>query len=182
MNDYKICYGSSRNSVKWKNSYVKWSDFIERLKSTVRTSETVEEYAKLPKGSKDKIKDIGGFVAGHISGERRKKENILSRSMITLDMDEVTNDFLANKDKLPKYKWLIYSTHKHKPETPRLRFIIPLSRDISPEEYGAVSRMIAKDLGMDMMDKSTFEVNRMMYWPSTSINGVYVFEVMMERF
>lgn len=177
MNDYKICYGSSRNSIKWKNSYVKWSDFIERLKNTVRTSETVEEYAKLPKGSKDKIKDIGGFVAGHISGERRKKENVLSRSMITLDMDEVTNDFLANKDKLPKYKWLIYSTHKHKPEAPRLRFIIPLSRDISPEEYGAVSRMIAKDLGMDMMDKSTFEVNRMMYWPSTSINGVYVFEV-----
>lgn len=177
MKNYKICYGNSRNSLKWKNAYVTWDDFVKRLETTVRTSETIEEYTKLPKLSRDKIKDIGGFVAGHLKGQRRKKEEVLSRSMITLDMDDVTPDFLLDEDKLPKYKWLIYSTHKHKNEAPRLRFIIPLSRDVSPEEYGAISRMLAQDIGMDMMDKSTFEVNRMMYFPSTSINGDYFFKV-----
>lgn len=177
MINYKICYGNSRNSLKWKNAYVTWDDFVKRLETTVRTSETIEEYTKLPKLSRDKIKDIGGFVAGHLKCQRRKKEEVLSRSMITLDMDDVTPDFLLDEDKLPKYKWLIYSTHKHKKEAPRLRFIIPLSRDVSPEEYGAISRMLAQDIGMNMMDKSTFEVNRMMYFPSTSINGDYFFKV-----
>lgn len=137
----------------------------------------MEEYIKLPKLSRDKIKNIGGFVAGHLKGQRRKKEEVLSRSMVTLDIDDATPDFLADEEKLPKYKWLIYSTHKHRKDAPRLRFIIPLSRDVTPEEYGAISRMLAQDIGMDMMDKSTFEVNRMMYFPSTSINGDYYFKV-----
>ncbi len=175
MIDFKICLGNKRDSLQWKNSYIKWEDFLNRIKNTVRTTETVEEYIKLPKGKRDEIKDIGGFVAGHISGTRRKKEKVLSRSMITLDMDEATTDFLEKGVYEYKFTWAIYSTHKHKPAAPRLRFIIPLNRDVTPEEYGAVSRMLAKDIGMEMMDKLSFSVNQMMYWPSTSMNGEYVF-------
>lgn len=175
MINYKICYGNKRNSLKWNNSYVTWEDFLSRIKNTLRTSEKVEEYINLPKGKRDEIKDIGGFVAGHLRTCKRKKENVMCRSMITLDMDEATPEFLQNDVFKYKFTWAIYSTHKHKPEAPRLRFIIPLNRDVSSEEYGAVSRMLAQEIGMEMMDKSTFEVNRMMYWPSTPINGEYVF-------
>ncbi len=175
MINFKICYGNKRNSLKWNNSYVTWDDFLGRIKNTVRTSEKVEEYINLPKGKRDEIKDIGGFVAGHLRTCKRKKENVMCRSMITLDMDEATPEFLQNDVFNYKFTWAVYSTHKHKPEAPRLRFIIPLNRDVSAEEYGAVSRMLAQEIGMEMMDKSTFEVNRMMYWPSTPINGEYVF-------
>ena len=39
------------------------------------------------KGGQDSIKDVGGFVGGHLKYGRRKKGNVLSRSMLTLDMD-----------------------------------------------------------------------------------------------
>ncbi len=74
------------------------------------------------------------------------------------------------------YRCCIYSTHKHTPESPRLRLIIPLSREISEEEYPAVGRMVAKDIGLDYFDDTTYEPARLMFWPSTSSDGEFVFE------
>jgi hypothetical protein len=70
----------------------------------------------------------------------------------------------------------IYSTHKHTPEKPRLRLVIPLAREVTPDEYPAVSRRIAHTLGMDKFDDSTYDTARLMYWPSTSQDGVFVFD------
>ena len=66
--------------------------------------------------------------------------------------------------------------HKHTPEHPRLRLIIPLFRDVGEEEYAAVSRMVAKEIGIDLFDDTTYEPERLMYWPSTSRNGIFVYE------
>ncbi len=44
----------------------------------------------LPKTQQDAIKDIGGFVGGHLKEGRRKKNHVLCRSMLTLDMDDAT--------------------------------------------------------------------------------------------
>ena len=74
------------------------------------------------------------------------------------------------------YQCCIYSTHKHTPENPRLRLIIPLFRDVGEEEYAAVSRMVAKEIGIDLFDDTTYEPERLMYWPSTSRNGIFVYE------
>ena len=52
-------------------------------------------------------------------------------------------------------KMVVYSTHKHTPEKPRLRIIIFLTRDVTPDEYGAVSRMLASDIGIELFDDST---------------------------
>ena len=54
--------------------------------------------------------------------------------------------------------------------------IIPLSREISEEEYPAVARMVAKEIGIDLFDDTTYEACRLMYWPSTSINGEFFFQ------
>ena len=74
------------------------------------------------------------------------------------------------------FRCFIYSTHKHTPEHPRLRMIIPLSREVSEEEYPAVARMVAKDIGIDLFDDTTYEACRLMYWPSTSANGEFFFK------
>jgi putative DNA primase/helicase len=75
----KISYGNSRMDKKWKNSDISWEDFCTRVSSTVRTTETVEEYRKLKKGQQDAIKDVGGYVAGHLREGRRKKGFVLCR-------------------------------------------------------------------------------------------------------
>jgi len=77
---------------------------------------------------------------------------------------------------LHDFKCCVYSTHKHTPEYPRLRMIIPLSREITEEEYPAVARMVAKDIGIDLFDDTTYEACRLMYWPSTSVNGEFFFQ------
>ncbi|MBQ6407990.1 MAG: hypothetical protein IJJ64_08130, partial [Butyrivibrio sp.] len=43
------------------------------------------------------------------------------------------------------------------------------------DEYGAISRKIAEEIGMELFDPTTFETNRLMYWPSTSKDGVFEF-------
>lgn len=172
----KIAYGNSRMDKKWKNSDISWEDFCSRVKTTQRTTETVEEYRKMKKGGQDSIKDVGGFVGGHLKDGRRKKGNVLSRSMLTLDMDYGTSSIWGELCTFFPYQCCIYSTHKHTPENPRLRLLIPLSRDVGEEEYAAVSRMVAKEVGIDLFDDTTYEPERLMYWPSTSRNGVFVYE------
>ena len=46
---------------------------------------------------------------------------------------------------------------------------------MTPDEYGAVARMLADDIGIELFDDSTYEPSRLMYWPSTSSDGEYVF-------
>ncbi|WP_077316384.1 virulence-associated E family protein [Listeria monocytogenes] len=172
----KIAYGNSRMDKKWKNTDISWEAFCSRVKTTQRTTETVEEYRKMRKGGQDSIKDVGGFVGGHLKDGRRKKGNVLSRSMLTLDMDYGTSTIWEEISTFFPYRCCIYSTHKHTPEHPRLRLIIPLFRDVGEEEYAAVSRMVAKEIGIDLFDDTTYEPERLMYWPSTSRNGIFVYE------
>lgn len=172
----KITIGNSRMDKKWKNTDISWEDFCSRVKTTQKTTETVEEYRKLKRGQQDDIKDVGGFVGGHLKEGRRKKNHVLCRSLLTLDMDYATSDVWEQITMLFDFKCCIYSTHKHTPENPRLRLIIPLAREISEEEYAAVSRMVAKEIGIDLFDDTTYEAERLMYWPSTSSNGVFVYK------
>ena len=44
---------------------------------------------------------------------------------------------------------------------------------MKPDEYEPVARRIASTLGIDQFDDSTFEPERLMYWPSTSKDGVF---------
>jgi putative DNA primase/helicase len=170
----KIAIGNSRFDKKWKNREISWEDFLQKISTTIHTTETVEEYRKLKKGQQDGIKDVGGFVGGHLKEGRRKNGNVLCRSMLTLDMDYATPEIWDELKTTFPYRCAVYTTHKHTPEKPRLRLIIPLSRDISEEEYPAVARMVAKDIGIDLFDDTTYEPCRLMYWASTSLNGVFM--------
>ena len=173
----KIAVGNSRMDKKWKNQDISWADLCARCGSTIRTTETVEEYRKLKKGQQDGIKDVGGFVGGHLREGRRKNGMVLCRSLLTLDMDYGTPDIWDEITLFHDFKCCAYSTHKHTPEHPRLRLLIPLKREISEEEYPAVARMVAKEIGIDLFDDTTYEASRLMYWPSTSSNGEFFYKV-----
>ena len=173
----KIAVGNSRMDKKWKNQDISWADLCARCASTIRTTETVEEYRKFKKSQQDGVKDVGGFVGGHLREGRRKNGMVLCRSLLTLDMDYGTPDVWDEIAMLHDFKCCVYSTHKHTPEHPRLRLLIPLKREISEEEYPAVARMVAKEIGIDLFDDTTYEASRLMYWPSTSANGAFFYRV-----
>lgn len=173
----KIAYGNSRKEKKWKNKDISWEDFCRRVSSTQYTTETTEEYRRMKKNQQDEIKDVGGFVGGCLRDGIRRTGHVLSRSMLTLDMDHGTPGIVDELEMLMNHECCIYSTHKHTPEEPRLRLVFPLTRDVTEEEYPAVARMVAKEIGIDLFDDTTYQSHRLMYWPSTSCNGEFVYRV-----
>lgn len=175
--DLKIAYGNSRFAKRWGNKRISFEALTERLRTPIRTAETVEEYAAAPKGERDQIKDVGGFVLGHLKGGERKRGRVEARSGITLDADHASGDFVELLRARIGYSAALYSTHSHTAEHPRYRLIIPLAREISADEYAAVSRLVADEIGMDYFDDTTYEAERLMYWPSCPADGAYVFRL-----
>ena len=174
-----ISTGTSRKSLNWVNSKLTWADFVEKLKTPQRTEESFEEFMKFTKSKQDELKDVGGFVGGSIKGSRRKNANIESRDIITLDLDNIISG--ETKNVLKKVNSLgcayaIYSTRKHSEYGPRLRVIIPLDKTISVDMYEPIARKLASLIGIKMADPTTFEVARMMFWPSCSKDSDYIFD------
>lgn len=176
MRDLAIAYGSSRQAKKWVNKTIQYDDLKERLKVTIRTPESAEEYARMSKTQRDLAKDHGGFVGGALHGGRRKIDTVDLRSMVALDGDRIDPAFLENYEDIAPYTSALYTTHSSTPENPRVRLIFPLTRDVSPEEFVAVSRYLAQMLGIDYFDECSYQPNQLMYWPSSPQNGVFVFK------
>lgn len=181
MNDpmLKIAVCNHRNNSKYKNQEKPWSYIKDRNRRPIRTTETAEEYPRLPKEKRDELKDHGGFVGGWLRGGVRKNGNVISRCIGALDADNIgaDDDFLGiTRKALEGVEYFIYSTHKHRPEAPRYRIVILFDREVSEDEYPALMRMVARQIGMDFFDDSTYQSNRMMYWSSCPSNGVFFFE------
>lgn len=173
--EIQISVGKSRCEKQWKNQTMMWSAFLDKVRDTYRTRETMSEYLKLTKKKQDEIKDIGGFVGGQLKEGRRLDMNVMNRTLITLDADYASPDLWDDIDLLFGYSCCMYSTHKHRPDSPRYRLIIPLSNPVGPEQYEAIARKLAEDIGIDYFDDTTYQASRLMYWPSTSADGEYVY-------
>ena len=167
-----IATGKGRYETKWKNKKILWSALLAKLQKSVETSETHAEFMQMSKDEQDRIKDIGGFVGGHLKDGRRKTGNVVARQILTLDLDFAPVDLkdqLENSTDIDLYSAMaLYSTHKHTDKKPRLRLIMPLDREVSPDEYEAIARKIAEKVGIDYFDDSTYQPTRLMYWPSHS--------------
>ncbi|MFS1514581.1 virulence-associated E family protein [Chengkuizengella sp. SCS-71B] len=173
----EISFGRNRSDKNWKPDYLEWGEFVEKLRDVRRTEETMAEYDQMTNAQKGKIKDGPAYVGGLIKKGRRKKENIDSRWIITLDADHADDDFLLDCDLvLGGSAYVIYSTHSHRPTKQKYRLVVPVDREMSPDEYAAVSRKLAEQIGIEYFDKTTFDVHRLMYMPSCSKDAPFVFE------
>lgn len=172
----KIAEARKKTSRKWRTHDITWDQFLARVRTPLRTGESVREYKAMAKEDRDIAKEAaGGFVAGALEGGQRKTDKVLERSMITLDADHAKPNAWEEATCMMEYRMCCYSTHSHSPSSPRLRWIIPTDRAMTPDEYPAVARMVASWIGIDQMDPTTYEVARLMYWPTCSSDGDYVF-------
>ena len=176
MRELNIAYGNNRQAKRWVNKTIGFDDLKERLRVTIRTTESAEEYAKMSRAQRDTAKDHGGFVAGVLKGGRRKADTVESRSMVALDGDRINANFLESYEALCPYTSVLYTTHSSTEENPRVRLVFPLTRDVTPEEFVAVSRYLAQMLGIDYFDECSYQPNQLMYWPSTPANGSFVYK------
>ena len=176
MRNLPIAYGNSCYAKKWPNKTTTFDDLCARLEHTTYTTETAEEYPKLSKADRDRAKDKGGFVGGQLKDNRRKRENVVCRSMLTHDADHAEKGFIERFASECKYASAIYTTHGHTPEAPRVRIIVPLTRDVTPDEFTAIGRYFAEEWGIDQFDECSYRPQQLMYWPTTPANGEYIFK------
>ena len=172
-----ISTANSRTSTTWIKQELTWQEFVNRLRVPITSTETLDEYMKLPTDKQANLKDVGGFIGGKLTDGTRKG-GVEFRSIITLDLDNILagkTEEVVKKVAAFDCAHVVHSTRKHERSKPRLRIHIPLDRDVSAEEYEAISRYLASAIGMEMCDHTTFQVGRLMYWPSCSSGSDYVF-------
>lgn len=169
-----IAIGRNRKESVYQNKKMLWSKLLERVEETHRTFETYQEYMKMTKDRQDDLKDVGGFVGGYLKDGSRKQ--VLHRQLICLDADFGTLDVWDDWNMLYGNACALYTTHKHSKEKIRFRLLIPLDRPVNTEEYQAIARMIASDINIEAFDDTTYQAQRMMYFPSTSKDGEYIFK------
>ena len=175
----EISTAKSRTAARWQQETVTWPDFCARLAACMdknRGSETHAAYMAMPRDRQAALKDVGGFVGGGLRDGVRKHGRCAGRDLITLDLDGCapgsTDSWLAAVKALGCAA-AVYSTRRHDAEHPRLRVVLPTDRTLTPDEYQPAARMLAQmlDPAMAVWDVTTFEPERLMYWPSRSADS-----------
>ena len=173
----KIAVAGSRMSKNWRTQELSWQKLLDRLRQYKRTGETMAEYHRMSKDEQAARKDVGGYVGGALNGKRRVGGAVTERWLVTLDADhDVLMEQGENFADIFGYEMVVYSTHSSTPEKPRLRYVLPMTRGISSEEYGAVARWVAARIGIETMDTSTYQPERLMFWPSYPEDADPIFE------
>jgi putative DNA primase/helicase len=179
MKEFLIATIPARQRGRATNTTVTWEWLRKKLSTPVRDDlYTFEQYQKLSADDRGHAKDVGSFVGGPFSEGKRKRENLIERTVLTLDLDELTPEqfarIMAGETGLHKYEMLGHTTRSHSPETPRLRLVLSLKRPVTPEEYAPLARIVGSKLfdttaeSMDAVADESFRVAQVMYWPSVS--------------
>lgn len=143
-----VATAPKRDSLKWKNEVVAWSEIKAWMDSPAN------------------LKEAGNYVLGRLSGDRRNKTSIEARSALTLDVDHPDDEFL---ERLQGTDCLLiwHTTYSSTPDHPRYRIIIPLDREVSPAEYEAAVRGVMEDLGTECFDPGSIQPERYMFKPAS---------------
>lgn len=154
---------------------MEWAEFVAKLREPRRTGETMAEYRRMSRDDQVGKKDVGGFVAARLRDGKRSPACVEGRSMITLDVDTAKPDLWSKfQEKFPDLAAVMYSTHSHTPEAPKYRLIVAFSRLATVDEYMAAAHWLTAELGVEQFDPTTYETQRLMFWPSCATDGEYI--------
>jgi putative DNA primase/helicase len=151
MTDFTLAVATApkRDSLKWKNEVVTWSEIKGWMDSPANK------------------KEAGNYVLGRLVADgRRNNKTVEARSALTLDVDHPDGEFLERLHNFPTLV-LWHTTYSSTPDNPRYRLLIPLDREITPAEYEAAARGVMEELGADSFDPGSIEYARYMFMPSS---------------
>lgn len=114
------------------------------------------------------------ILGGPTDDRGKEHTNVLGRSLITLDYDDLGPDFevedMAFTLDMLGYAAVCYSTFSHMTERAdgcaRLRVIVPLEREVSRDAYPALARSLADEIGIEGIGKESFVSAQIMFLPS----------------
>lgn len=149
-----------KNFAHAETREVEWDDFAEAVSKSVGYS-TKEE-------SIGRSAIVGGLREDETIG---RAENIACRTMASLDYDNLPAGTSLDDVELALSLGLdcafaAYTTFRHTPDAPRFRVFVPLSRAVSPAEYGKVVEQIRDAIDLEGLDDCSYKVNQIMFLAS----------------
>lgn len=174
---YAISTANSSKASTWKRREFTWDELVERFQDVRVTEETCAEFDAAPKRERDAIKDGPAFVAGALKDGRRRKGCVISRSCVVLDADTSDAEIMGDWQMLVGDAAILYPTHSSRPGALKHRLVIPLARDVSADEYVPLAMALANTLGLQRFDATTYQPERLMYFPSRSADADAVMEI-----
>lgn len=183
---YKLTIFKNRFQSEGRLSMQTFEEIFFAFRNKVkRTRETFSEYMGADKQTQSTIKDVGGFIGGETAGNKRINGIKITRQLLTLDIDVKLPNVLEYLKRNTDFLSIVYSTHSHSPSENRLRLVAPLSREVNADEYEALGRRIAFQIEnsktetlQGLFDETTFQANRLMFFPSVSADGEYICELL----
>ncbi|WP_192942932.1 primase alpha helix C-terminal domain-containing protein [Staphylococcus cohnii] len=161
------------NSFRQFNTW-KWSDWLNKLQIPMNNSDKYKRGLVLYGDVEDEVKDDETIP------KYRKDDNIINRSVIALDYDEIREqDFKslhkAISKQLEGHSWAFHTTHSHTTENPRIRLMVPLNEPVSADDYRKYSRALANHIG-HKVDEASFVPSQAMALPvKNDKDAVYIF-------
>ena len=119
------------------------------------------------------------IVGGYFRDKRRIDDNLVARTLLTLDFDHIDEFELVNVTDLG-HAYVAHTTHSHTAEDGRWRVIVPLSREVADKRaFEILTRHVANQISIDAMDPASCKMNQFMWMPSCkegAPRGVYAGE------
>lgn len=150
-----------------------WEELKDRLRHPKFTLDDITMYLAMTNEERTKIKDVGGFVGGRMDGTRSKTA-LVNRTVLTIDQDHAepggVEQFMAGNNVV----FCCHTTHTSTKDHPRLRWVFPLSRPVTSEEYRVIAGEVCSWVGPGV-DDTTDQPERLMFWPSCSFDADFSF-------
>jgi hypothetical protein len=149
-----VSFGHSSNlSEIQRVEQLAWEDFARSL-------------TKTPPETEDKS-SVGWYAAAEFEASHRHGKTFVARYALTLDYDHISRtDVAAIRETYKGLAYALYTTWSHRPEKPRVRVVLPLSRPAGADEFQAVSRRIAARFDIEKAAGESHVVAQMMFLPS----------------
>jgi putative DNA primase/helicase len=160
LTDLVVSFGTVNPARITAVRHLPWSEFAGWL-----TAEPPEANDKAARG---------WYIPAEFDPVYRDSQNFVARHAITFDFDHVNIDTWG--DVINAWETLtfaMYTTYSHSPEAPRFRVVMPLSRPAGYDEFQAVARKVAMDVGVELFARESFTPSQMMFAPARRLGGMF---------
>ena len=144
---YAVAIAPRKDSKAWSQETIRFEDLAD--------------WAATPADHKE----CGNYLMGTLRGGRRTKNSIVSRSAVQLDADSATDEAWDAVVALGVLG-VIHTTFSSAPDDLRFRAVLPLDREVTPDEYIHIIAVLIERLGKDAYDPGSLQAERYMFRPA----------------
>jgi putative DNA primase/helicase len=140
--------------------FVPWHNFALTL--TTEPPEVTDKAAR------------GWYIPAEFSAPHRDSQTYVARHAITYDFDHVNIETWGEVlNAWENLAFAMYTTFSHRADRPRFRVVLPLSRPAGFDEFQAVARRVATDIGIELVARESFVPAQMMFCPTRTLGGLF---------